>query len=480
MKPKTDLQKKSLDNAIYEGAANSASTSITDSYTTPFLLSLGASNFQIGMLNSVKDLANIFSQVPGPTLTERFNRKKIFIFSVITSKLLWLPVIIIPFLLTSNIIFLLMAIIAASVFFQTIRNPAWTSLIGDIVPHNIRGRYFSKRNTITGACGLGATLLAGLALNTYGFSIIFAISILLGMLSILFFMRIREPHMKTPYFYKRTYSFSFREYIRFFKSDKKFSSFTLYVGFLNFAVDFVAPFIAVYILKNLAVSYELFAASIALGALSRIVSQRYWGYLADRFGNRRIMYIGCILASFIPFFYAFSSNIYHIFFIKIYDGFAWAGFDLAKFNYLLAITPSEKRPTYVANYNIFIILGSVIGAATGAFFVEHISEKTLLIFYDLQIAFLLSFVLRLSSLALLRFVKDVEKKEDVPVHYVMLHPISTGIERGMTAITTFTTRYPTSIKNLKEYLEDGYKRKKYLWKVGRKAKSYYEPEPEIE
>jgi MFS family permease len=472
--------KKSMSNAVYEGTASSTSSSIVDSYTVPFLMSVGASNFQIGILSSMKNFASMCSQVPGSMLVERFNRKNIFIFSVIVSQLLWLFIIFTAFFFTQNIIVPILVLISGSVFFQTIRNPSWTSLLGDITPQDQRGRYFSKRNAIMGAAGLISTLVAGFLLSTYGFLVIFMISVFAGLCTIVFFIRIHEPYIKKPYFYKKIYAFDAKEYVRFLKADKNFSFFTLYSSFSNFAVDFVVPFIAVYIIRDIGASYELFALSIALGALSRILSQKYWGILADRFGNRRIMYISGFIMCFVPFFYAFSSNIYHIIAIKIYDGFVWAGLDLVKFNYLLSITPSDKRPKYVANYNILTILGSVIGAAVGGIFVIFVENTTLMIFYGLQIMFLVSFLLRLGSTFMLKFVKDIEKYyEDVPVRYIMMHPISTGLEKGMNFVTSFTTRYPYSLGEMKERLKDEYKKRKYLAKLGKRSKDFYEPESPI-
>jgi len=152
----------------------------------------------------------------------------------------------------------------------------------------------------------------------------------------------------------------------------------------------------------------------------------------------------------------------------------WAGHDLVKFNHLLMVTPSQKRPVYVARYNMITILGSVLGAAIGGVFAFGIESSTLLIFQGLQIIFLGSFILRALSFIILKYVKDVEKREDiVPVRYIMLYPISSSLEKGMNAMTTFTSRYPYRLKKLKILLDKSQK-SKYVY-VGRGKKSFHVP-----
>jgi len=445
---------KNLKLSIVEGSFNSAASSITDSYITPFLLSLGADNVQIGLANSLKSFANIFSQIPGAKLTNYLSRKSVWIISSLISRLLWIPIIIIPFFYPNPIIAIIALFTLAS-FFLTLRSPAWSSLMGDIVPMKIRGAYFGKRNMIMGFCGLFATLISGIILSVYGFTTIFIMSVVFGMISILFFIFMYEPYFKKTYVYKHEISFHPKNIINAIKINKNFSLFTAYVMFTNFAVEISAPFIAVYMLKDLNVSYEWFAILIFVGALVKTIFNKYWGKLADRYGNRRIMFVCGILISFVPFGYMLSSNIAHLLIVKIFDGFAWAGFDIVVFNFLLDITPSKKRPGYVANYTFVTGIGSVIGAIFGAYLAQTYSNSFFIGLYGLQIVFFISFILRMASISILSNVKEVGTKETdvVPVRYIIWEAAAVEPGRDIRYAIRYAFRHAYKINALRKKVD---------------------------
>ncbi|MBK9054053.1 MAG: hypothetical protein IPL78_25000 [Chloroflexi bacterium] len=92
-------------------------------------------------------------------------------------------------------------------FLFNLSNPAWTSMVADIVPDFMRGRYFGSRNTTT--MGIAALLVAPLAgmiirqLNGLGdqpylgFQVVFFCAFVFGTISTLSFHRISEPPLST-------------------------------------------------------------------------------------------------------------------------------------------------------------------------------------------------------------------------------------------------------------------------------------------
>jgi MFS family permease len=451
-------RKRSLRYSTGEGAFNAASNTIRDTFTVPYAMALKATNFEIGLLNSLKSFADIAAQIPGAKITDYMSRKNICYLSMLVSKLLWLPIIILP-IFFGNAVLILLSLLTISVFFQSLRRPAWTSLMGDIVKQEERGRYFAWRNTVTNFTSLIATVAAGFILTALGFEALFVIAIMLGSAAFFIFTQMHEPFFKKNFFYKRTLSFSGKEIINFFKINKNFTSFTLYMTFLSFSTDISAAFIVVYILKDLAISYELFAIAVASGMLARIVSQRYWGYFNDRYGSRRVLGICAVLIAFVPFLYIFSSNVYHILLVRIYDGVVWAGMDLVAFNFLLGITPSEKRPTFVANHNVLVGAGSMIGALVGGIFVESLSGGGSTLF-TIQMLFAISFVLRFVCLIALRFVRDTEYHSE-KTKYIVLNPIATEMRKAVHHTKELGIHSTWRIMGTKESVQDALKESKY-------------------
>src|SRR3989338_1488031 len=84
---------RSMRYSTAEGMFNAASSSIQESFITPLALSMGASNAEIGLLSSAKNMASTSAQIPGAKLTQKLSRKSIWVMSVAIGKvLLWIPI----------------------------------------------------------------------------------------------------------------------------------------------------------------------------------------------------------------------------------------------------------------------------------------------------------------------------------------------------------------------------------------------------
>lgn len=452
---------RSLRASTTEGVFNTASGSITSTFVTPLALALKATNSEIGLLAGVQNLASTIAQIPGAKMTERYSRKSIWLFSQLTSKILFLiPVIFLPFLPLESPVAILIILMAAIAFFSGLRAPAWASLMGDLVPLKIRGSYFGMRSMITGFAGIVATIVAGIMVAQYGFSVIFLAAVLLSIVSIFFFMRMYEPGFKRIFHYKHAFSFDPSSWRTSLTVNKALVMFTVYLFFMNFAVEVASPFYTVYMLKDLGISYFWFAVLTVVGAVTRIFAFRYWGRLNDRFGSRKILVVTGFFACFTPLFWLFVSNVWQIALLKVFDGFIWAGADLVVFNYLLDITPANKRPQYVANNNFFAGWGTILGALAGGVLAESLVSTSFGWLRGLQILFLISFILRLSVLLILPKVREIDIKQSTlaPIRYVFWQSMAVEPAHGVKNTIFFTFRYPLKVKN---ELEGSVKRIEY-------------------
>ena len=177
--------KRSLNTSIKEGALNAASSSIFSTFLVPLALALKATNLQVGFISTAQELATMAGQIPGAKLTAYFDRKNIWLISQIIGKIaLWIPIILLPFMNLHDPVTYLMIFAAMSAFFLALRGPAWSSLMGDLVKQENRGRYFGKRNMTVGAAGVLTTLVAGFIVGSFGFAVIFSIGIILTIISI--------------------------------------------------------------------------------------------------------------------------------------------------------------------------------------------------------------------------------------------------------------------------------------------------------
>ncbi|MFH0836591.1 MAG: MFS transporter [Candidatus Aenigmatarchaeota archaeon] len=418
--PKTKLDNKtriSLDASIKEGVFGTASSNMVWNYTTPFALSLGATTQEIGFLGLLQSLGSTIAQIPGARIVSKWSRKSIWYSTYFLSRFLWLFAIILLFLPIYQMVLLMLLVFLVS-FCNGLRNPAWTSMMGDLVPCEHRGEYFGKRNMITGIAGLITMIASGLIVAFFGFGILFALSVSIGLISIYFFRRIYEPSVKTDFHYKHSFKFSPKEWIFSIKLHSNFVWFTVYMAIVSFAIAMTAPFYAVIMLKQLDIGYLWYAIVITINALVAIISQPYWGKISDRYGDRTVMVITGVLICFIPFIWLFANNIWLIIVVEIYDGFIFGGWALVIFNFLLAAVPHEKRTSYIANHAFLIGLATVSGTLLSSLIISSLETTVIFGLGGLSIILLMSFILRLFSILMLPKIHNlyVKKETDTISH----------------------------------------------------------------
>ncbi|HLE07391.1 MAG TPA: MFS transporter [archaeon] len=382
-----------------DGASNAAKDSVLTSYLTPLALALGASNQQIGFLNSFPYLfGNLIQPVAGKYIETRGGKKSTTLVMQFFAPILILLMAFLPISAVADKVFYL---IIFTTFYQIIygfQSTAWISWIADIVPEKTRGEFFGKRNTIAGFVSLGVSFVAGWLLSAtrgnFGFTIIFGFAALAGVVS--YFLLRQVP--KSPQGPQGSFNLRVKEFFRDFRSHKNFSNFTYYIFFLNFGVFIASPFFVVYMLKDLGIGYFGYAVLIAAEAVVAIFSQKYWGKLMDRFGDRTILGVCGILISLVPIAFIFTGNFFTLLFAQALAGFAWAGFDLARFNFLIDATPPQKRPSFIANHKLLGGFAIFAGGLVGGFLAGAFSGVEFFFLEGLKILFALAFVFRILPL----------------------------------------------------------------------------------
>jgi MFS family permease len=444
---------KALKNSIKDGASYSAMDGITSTYSTPFALALGANDAQIGILNSVSNFFITISQHFAGKYIEKTGKKTVAQNLSLIQKLIWIPIILIPLFFLNQGVWLFIILLTLANVALSFSNTAWSSWMGSVVPENIRGSYFGKRNTIVSIFSFATTLLAGWLLGLMqgliGFSFVFFLAFVFGLISYFYLTKIPETGYKKIE-RKRLDVF---DSIKKFKRYSNFKPFTTHMALVSFAVNLASPFFTVYMLNVLKIGYEWYGIVIASEILARIFMQRYWGKLSDKFGDRVVMSLCNILIVFYPFFFLFAKNSFHLILISIFSGIAWSGFDLTSFNYLLDVTPPEKRTSYIANYKMIVGFALFLGPLSGGFLSLYLSNSSFFWLSSLQILFLLSFILRGIATAYgLPRLKEARAEKTLPVTDVFLKAFAVYPMRGITHELIY-------VENRFEQWEDGIRKR---------------------
>lgn len=333
---------------------------------------LNAGAQQIGILASLPMFANLV-QIFGSYIIEKTGKKKMLCYSgVIISRLLWIFIILLPFKIFSPLydyrVWVLVVVIAVSSIFGSLSGVAWLAWMSELVPENIRGSYFGRRNMIASACGMIVVLLGGKFLslwearfteaNPYGFIILFIIGLGFGMLAILFLGRIPEL---TGRGIDKERTFDFSLFLQPLK-DANFLTLIIFVSLWMFAIQIAAPFYGVFMIENLNISFSNITIFGTFATLATLFMMKIWGPISDRLGNKPVIIVSGWILIIVPFIWilALPGKYYMpVLIAHILSGAFMAGAALSQFNILIKLSPKEGRSVYLA---LFAAITGIVGS----------------------------------------------------------------------------------------------------------------------
>jgi MFS family permease len=356
----------------FDGFFSSASDTILVTYLVLYLLALGASRAQIGLLSSLSSLSAALVLLPGALLVERIgHRKEITVWAGGgVARVIILFLALLPFSLEGQ--GLVYVAIALSVIHDTFGNlayPAWMAIIADIIPLSGRGRYFGTRNFAMGAIGMTVTLLVGEMITRtskpIGYQIALGLSFMIGMLSTYSFAHLRVSK-EPPQPIQAGAALSLPGLWRDLWKHPAFLTLAGVAALWNFSLNVAGPFFNVYLVQDLKATATMVGFLGVITTTASLLVQRKLGELADRWGPRRMQLISGLLIPILPFAWLFITSPWHVVPINILSGVFWGAYNLAAFNYLLVITPAEQRARYSALFQLIVMVSLAAGAGVGS------------------------------------------------------------------------------------------------------------------
>ncbi len=411
-----ELKYKSRENSIKAGIFTSAKISFGDYYLSPFAIAINASNSLVAMLSSIAGLLGPLSQMFGSRLIEKYPRKKILLRSIIVESAVWFPLIAIAVLYWQGIItnFLPWAFLfffSYYVIFYNLANPAWFSWTGDIVNEKYRGRWFSKRNLLTGFVSVVLAIGSSFFLDYFkkidlamiGFSLLFVFALISRAISWKFYRKQYEPKLEL----KEGDYFSFFNFLIKAKGTNLWK-FSVFSSVFSMAVAVASPLFAVYMLRYLNFNYTLYMIITLGSTVFSLLVMELWGKVADKFGNYKVLYICAGLIPFVPILWVFSKSPWYLLFVPtLLAGISWAGFNLASSNFIYDNVHSEKRGLAVSYYTMLNGIGVFAGAGVGALLIKFVNVDFI---QPILLIFIISGILRMAAAGfLLPLIKEVRK-----------------------------------------------------------------------
>jgi len=420
--------------SIKEGSAAAIMEGFGNRYITPYALTLGASNFFIGLISTLPILLGNLFQLHTLSLLKTRKRKTIVYISTFIQSLFWLPLILIGmiYLIYSNLspIFpiLLLIIYSIIVISGAVASPAWNSWMKDLIIKDT-GKYFGIRNRVVNLVIILSMFTAGIILNFFnqrfvllGFSIIFFIAMIGRLISSYLLFNQYEPN----YTYSKESHYTLKSFIKRIPKSN-FGLFVVFISLTSFAISIASPFFAVYMLKNLNFNYIQFTIVTISSIISTILFMPSWGKFADKYGNIKVLKITGFLIPIIPFLWIMTIFlisipveiiVLYLLIIELFSGFVWSGFNLSSAIFIYDAVSREKMAVSITYFNILNSLGAFIGAIIGGLIA---SLKLSLFNLDTLIfIFLLSGILRIiiaisfgNKIKEVRIVSNLDFKEKI-------------------------------------------------------------------
>ncbi len=359
-----------------------------ESYLTAYAIFLGGSVLQVGLVATLPPLIGALIQLLGVKMMQHIpNRRKLIALGAKIQAVMWIPIALLEFFAgqSESTVWILIGFVILYHGAGNVITPVWNSLIGDMVPAEVRGRFFGYRNlqagwvTLLSLGGGGVILYVSrlYGLEQYGFLLCFSIGAASRVISSHYLNRYAD----IPYVEQPEDRFSFFDFVKR-TPHSNFAKFVFFVGAFNFAAHIAAPYFSVYMLREAKMSYIQFTIASAIPLLFQFLTMQYWGRLSDQFGNRIIMIASANCIVLLPLPWLLSSEPWMIYTVQSLGGLFWAGFNLATFSFLFdAVTPS-KRARCVAYMGIIstgltccgALVGSWLETVTASAIVPHLHD----------------------------------------------------------------------------------------------------------
>jgi MFS family permease len=383
---------------------------------------LGASDFVYGLLTAIP-LAMALLQIPFAAMVSRTQKRKKYMMTYgLFSRVLWLIIGLVPYFIAPNPSWLrlwsVILLVGISSAFSSFINVSWMPWMADLVPVEIRGRWLSKRDAITSVAGVSMGLVVASILDRIpgytGYTIVFVMAGILGMLDMVCFFFVEEVY-KTP-----PLDLKIIPVCKQIISNKPFFKFMIFWTAWSFTANMSGSYLARYALTEMGLTYLNFTlCSQVTAAAVTIIVVSNWGRLLDHFGSKPVLWCSCLVAAITPLFFLFSTygSIWPTLLHNLIGAAFWSGANLAATSLQLSSSPDDQRPSYVAFFSCFTsLLGAFLGILTGGAILEgiHSSASLSAIFpdrYKFMIA--ISVILRIG--AVLIFVPKLDNNCDYTV-----------------------------------------------------------------
>ncbi len=348
-----------------------------------FAVAMGATNYEIGLIATIGMIGQLMI-FPGIFLVNLVPKRKAINFICAgISRIVWVPVILMPLLFIDKGVSFLLLWLLISAIFGALPGAAWNSWLREILPTHRLGAIIARRSQRGTIISILCVLISGYVIDIWAvkfpsepnliYSILFLVGLLFGIRGLFHLAEIPEASMKIDK------EVSIWAQLKTPFQDKNFFQLLKFSAVWNIAINLAGPFFVVYMLTRIGLSVFWVTILSVTSQLASILFVRIWGRLADRYSNKSVLSLSGFLFLISVVAWCFTTlperhalTIPMLIVIHIFSGASLAGVNLGVTNISLKLSPHNQAHIYVAIFATVSALAGMgaplIGGAMADFF----------------------------------------------------------------------------------------------------------------
>ncbi|WP_139378384.1 MFS transporter [Mesobacillus jeotgali] len=378
MQNPSEITMRNEKNSIINGIASTIVMSMSNNYFALFAIGvLGATNYQVGLISSLPQIVGMFAMILGTAIMSRLQEKKRFTgMSIMFTRFFLIGMFLVIYLPQEYRAWTFVLLIGLMNLPGSFAMLSWQSFIGDLVSDSRRSSFFSERNRILTIAGMFTTLIIGIGLQWFDktdplpYQILFILAFIFGIAEVFYLNRHIEPKKEVKKEQKR-FNFGWDAY-----KHKPFIYFLICGLFFNFAWQLAWPLFNIYNIKIAHMTGFWISIITVANQVGQIISFKWWGRMADKHSNAKMLAITATGMATAPFLTILSTNMYYLTFVNFTSGLFVSGTVLLLFNQLLEVTLEDNRGSFIAQYNIILAIIGFVAPQVGVILLQMSSINT--------------------------------------------------------------------------------------------------------
>lgn len=389
--------RKNMRASIGDAAGYSVMVGIGETYFAAFALAVGAGETFAGIIATVPMLCGATLQLLTPWAVARLGSHRRWVVTGVCLQAASLLLMPLAALAAGTSLATWWVFLAATLYWAAglSTGPSWNTWIEQIIPKQVRPRYFALRARISQTCTLLGFAAGGLALHFGKASgeVLTVFCTILGIAAVCRFgsAALLRMHSEAPGGLQGE-----REHVETGRASGA-TRLICYLLAMQTAVQVSGPYFTPYLLSEERMSYFSFMVLFGIAFLAKAVASPFWGRVAHVAGARRLLWIGGIAIVPIAGFWIFSDlfddydfvlpqlltggarvgvngEFLFLCFVQVLSGIAWAAYELAMVLMFFEAIPRASRTRLLTLYNFGNSAATVAGGLIGATILQLLDE----------------------------------------------------------------------------------------------------------